>query len=832
MNTLLCTGGERRALVRADPALNGLDYLEVSEDQRRLSVFFLDKAPDDLATGNVRITGGRRVTDIAVTGVEVCHNQDPERDDCLVIEVDQPGDFSCYRLEIVEADERGRPTTQRRHDFDPRYWWLELNFKAGCPSDLDCGCPPAAPAQWVQPELRYLAKDYASFRELLLDRMALTAPGWTERHAPDLQLTLIEVLAYVGDHLSYYQDAVATEAYLQTARLRTSVRRHARLVDYRMHEGCTAWTWLVLQTDTDLELDGDGLAFITDVTDLLPKAGAVLTSADLEPLPPAAYVWFEPSTAGSVTVRAARSEIRFYTWQDSECCLMTGATRATLVDVVDTEGASLLALAVGDVLVFEEVLGPRTGAPGDADPAQRHAVRLTDVTRGTDPLTATAIVEVCWSAADALPFALCLSSIGPPPACALLDPVSVARGNVVLVDCGRTGIDPLGSVPTVSVQPPCKDGCPDPPVLVPGRFNPRLPRGPLTYRARVDNTAPAAAPIPSDPRQAAPQLVVTGTATWANGVQTSSWLPVADLFDSGPDDRVFVVEVDDEGFGHLRFGDDVLGRAPLAGELFGATYRVSNGTAGNIGADSLVHVVQPDRIDGATVLVRNPLPAMGGTAPESVADVRLFAPQAFRNDRQRAVTPGDYAELTERDFATEVQRAAADLRWNGSWYEARVAVDAFGVDQAPAALLQRVHRRLEHYRRIAHDLRVVPAVSVALDVRLLVCVNDHYRRADVAAAALARLGKARLPDGSLGFFHPDALTFGTPIAVSSLVAAVAAVPGVDEVTVTRLQRFAVPDTGALDDGVLQLGPDEIARVDNDPSAPENGTLTLDLRGGR
>jgi hypothetical protein len=48
------------------------------------------------------------------------------------------------------------------------------------------------------------------------------------------------MLAYAADQLSYYQDAVATEAYLGTARRRTSARRHARLVDYFMHDGANA----------------------------------------------------------------------------------------------------------------------------------------------------------------------------------------------------------------------------------------------------------------------------------------------------------------------------------------------------------------------------------------------------------------------------------------------------------------------------------------------------------------------------------------------------------------------------------------------------------------
>ena len=61
---------------------------------------------------------------------------------------------------------------------------------------------------------------------------------------PYLGIALVELFAYAGDHLSYYQDAVGTEAYLDTARRRTSVRRHVRLVDYPMHDGCNARAWV------------------------------------------------------------------------------------------------------------------------------------------------------------------------------------------------------------------------------------------------------------------------------------------------------------------------------------------------------------------------------------------------------------------------------------------------------------------------------------------------------------------------------------------------------------------------------------------------------------
>ena len=69
-------------------------------------------------------------------------------------------------------------------------------------------------------------------------------PRLAERNPSDLGVTIVEVLAYAADYLSYYQDSVATEAYLDTARRRISVRRHTRLLDFRMMEGTNARVWV------------------------------------------------------------------------------------------------------------------------------------------------------------------------------------------------------------------------------------------------------------------------------------------------------------------------------------------------------------------------------------------------------------------------------------------------------------------------------------------------------------------------------------------------------------------------------------------------------------
>jgi hypothetical protein len=928
-SSAFCKDDQRRDAVRARPGMNGLDYLEVSDDQLTLTVFFLGKAPPQLLRGEgedavtyqkrlkqaVRIEGGRRIRGIHVENVEVRQATDPETgevdpslDDTMLVRLDKYGDFSTYTLRLI-GDEH----------IDPFYDHLDFSFKVNCPSDLDCApadtCPPPT---LVQPEINYLAKDYASFRQLILDRLALIMPAWQERHVPDVGMALVEVLAYVGDHLSYYQDAVASEAYLDTARQRISVRRHARLVDYPMHEGCNARAWVCVETDIDFTgdnaLDPKQVFFITGYNDALSLTGASLAAGALQSIPANRYEVFEPMTTHAIQLYAAHNEICFYTWGQRECCLPRGATSATLREVCSpTPAERSLQLQAGDVLIFEERIGPRTGNPADADPSHRHAVRLTRVSQGEDALydPPAPIVEIEWGAEDALPFPLCISAVSDAANdCQYIDNISVACGNVILVDHGRTqSPQDLGVVPGTSTPAECDcAGHPGDIAFVAGRYRPRLDRAALTFCQRLPQDDPAQHQIVAasrlleqEARAATPQITLNSTpaaavSDWrrlrplyrladlldpvslvstlrdpANPIASQlrarfsqetlqlldqppegdtipaalqqalideltgllqTWSVQPDLLGSQPDDRYFVVEVDNDGRGHLRFGNGELGRLPQAGASFFATYRVGNGQRGNVGADAIAHLVPRNiQLSGIT-RVHNPLPAQGGTEPEPIAEAKLFAPFAFRKELQRAITADDYAQLAQRDFKDQVQRAAAVLAWTGSWYEAEVTVDPFGSEEASQAMLDAIQCRLYRYRRIGHDVSVMPARYVSLDIEMTICVQPHYLRGHVEAALLDVLGNRVLPDGKRGFFHPDNLTFGEGIYLSRLVAVAQAVTGVESVQVTKLQRLDASDNGELDRGLLPLGPLEVARLDNDPNFPEHGRLTLDMRGGR
>lgn len=942
-----CGSPLRRERLRQLKTINGIDYLEVidrlaeaklpdSPRQQTLLVHLFLDAPASLTASNVTLTGGTRTpvevrwaypaTAVPPTqpdgsptlhpdeAAELAARSDVAR--LVVVRVDRPGDYSDYRLSLARSEVDPRPLT----GFDPLLSEVVFSFKVECPSPFDCAtgdaCPPA-PGEAI--EIDYLAKDYGSFRRLMLDRMSATIPGWRERNTADVGVMLVELLAYAGDHLSYHQDAVANEAYLGTAQRRISVRRHARLLDYRISDGRNARVWIAV-------------AFSGPAGTLMPAGTQLMTRVEGLPQPlisaeQADAAWIDGArifhTLTDRTLDPELSWIEPYTWGDDRCCLPRGATRATLIN----DDNRLRNLARGDVLIFSEVTSPSTGLPADADPAHRHAVRLTSV-RGTDgsisdPLyaeqgghaAAQRLLEIEWDPEDALPFPVSLwrveaqpgtieqrgSGAGtvvvqgtnlrrlrivirivaggapgsatfawsadggrhfgaaqPLPVAPYSDgpsgivvrfagafvagdeyafgprPATVVLGNVVLADHGRI-FHELLPTPLDDIE-----------------YRPRLGRFPLTQQPGivdsggqtrlfpVDASARAAAvAVESNDVRAAIVLVPSGTPDaisllFAPESGAEVWRPVPDIMESDAFAPDFVVEVDNDGSAWLRFGDDVRGRRPAAIEQLEAWYRVGNGSEGNIAAGTIAHIVvdplQPTQF-AQVDRVTNPLAAGGGDDPETIEQVKVRAPQAFRV-QERAVTVADYALIAERHPG--VAAATATRRWTGSWYTIFVTIDRVGGLDVDAPFRAELSRWFERYRLVGQDVEIEGAIAVPLDIALHVCAEPGRFNSHLEAALLDVFSSGIRADGSRGFFHADNFTIGQTVYLSSIVATAAAVPGVRWIDVdakdTRFGRLW-HDSDAPSDGVLRIGRLEVARLDNDPRRPENGRIEFHVEGG-
>ena len=845
-----CCDLRRLEVIRNLGSANGIEFLEVLDlaappgvpRQQTLFVRLLRAPTVPLTPDNLRIFGGERIATVGITWCAMANALPPVAEPglaatvdvpalTLVIRTDDDGDHSTYMLEIVADSGSDQPPA----GYDPVLSSVRFSFKIECPSDFDCApslvCPPEAPGR---PDIDYLARDYQGFRRLMLDRLSLLTPGWTERSPADLGVALVELIAYAADNLSYRQDAIANEAYLATARQRRSIRRHARLVDYAMHEGCNARAFVhfrIAGPNFDLPR---GTQLLTRIPGLANEVAAG-SQALRDALAQGALVF---ETAHQVRLRARHNRFFFYTWGDGGCCLPRGSTRATL-------RGRHPRLRRGDILVFEERLSPTTFTEEDRDRTHRWAVRLTDVLLSSDPSGQlfgetpvdgpVDVTEIAWDPADALPFPLCLSVAERPG-----EEISVALGNIVLVDHGLTVVDEeLGEMPGHALEfaREAPDSCCDRPeaVPVPPRFHPILQGSPLSHGFDLDRLLalpfdpagpwwPASALLAIDPRAAMPRIFDT---VGRLGVIDEDWEVRRDLLASRAWDPHFVAEIDDAVRAHLRFGDDQHGKRPDPGTSFTASYRIGNGRIGNVGADSIAHVVTP--ANGVFTRVRNPMPAAGGVDPEDVEAVRRDAPQAFRV-QERAVTARDYAAAAER--RPEIQRAAATFRWTGSWQTVFLFPDRFGGGPVDAAVKARLRGHLERFRMAGYDLEIATPRFVPLDITLHVCVERGYFRADVLERVAEILSSADLPDGTLGLFHPDRLSFGEPVYLSPIIAAAQQVEGVDSVHAERFQRLVNPDPLSLELEVIDIGALEIAQLANNPNFPERGRLVLSGGGGK
>jgi len=853
-----CSEQLRLRVVKRAGKLNGIDYLEVASSgpvQRTLLVRLLLKPSTPIKASEVAIEGGERIPTVKVEWVALAADglptgEDPaiiagldQPDRVLVIRTAEAGDFSYYTLRIG-ADK-----------FDPMLNRVEFTFKVDCAGGFDCrvDCRCSRAPEKV-PELDYLAKDYQSFRRMLLDRLSLVTPRWRERNPADLGVMLVELLAYAGDRLSYRQDAHATDAYLGTARSRVALRRHARLVDYRMHDGCSARVLLQFKVPPGAAVKLPSRTRVWSKVEDLPR---VLAPEDEKAAANAGALAFE--TVDTAVLYADHHEFRFYTWGDQNCCLPAGTTSATLA-------GDHPALKAGDILIL-----------ASPDRSLRHAVRLTQVTSSEDPSGGhfkevedddpVPVTEVNWDARDALPFDLRIDSG------VSTDPVAVAWGNIVVADHGMLARDDdLGTVQTRRFRPrlryaPLTRSVPVNPVVVAtadgdaavqtaldqhknsqlvrgwlGRQGIALPSLSFVVRgadgewsvsdgvtmARItllDNGKlrvtgrPMAATWVTEaaPALARPAIELTGTPPAGVGV---AWKPQWDLLGSGPGTTEFVVETEHDGRVYLRFGDGEEerghGRRPELGTAFVARYRVGNGLAGNIGGESIFHLEQ----GCPAVEVNNPMPAAGGREQETADEVRRDAPEAYLV-QERAVTPADWAEVATRD--AQIQRAAATWRWTGSWHTVFLTVDRLGGVGVDAGFEKEQRARLERYRLAGYDLELDAPRYVPIELGLHICVGAAHLRSEVRRDVL---------DAVTTLFDADRLTFAQPLYLSPIYAAVQAVPGVESVDITVFRRQHNVVVSGLDSGVLTMGRLEIARLDNNPNFPERGVVSLTAGGGR
>lgn len=137
-------------------------------------------------------------------------------------------------------------------------------------------------------------------------------------------------------------------------------------------------------------------------------------------------------------------------------------------------------------------------------------------------------------------------------------------------------------------------------------------------------------------------VITSAVSVSVNGVTYSKATSLADF---GATDPVFQTYTKADGYTYIQFGDGVSGRIPPSGAVIYVSYRVGDGSAGNVGAGSITTLLTTSTgttISGITV--SQAAATSGGTDAESTDSIRINAPLSLRT-LNRAVSLKDYGQL-------------------------------------------------------------------------------------------------------------------------------------------------------------------------------------------
>lgn len=255
------------------------------------------------------------------------------------------------------------------------------------------------------------------------------------------------------------------------------------------------------------------------------------------------------------------------------------------------------------------------------------------------------------------------------------------------------------------------------------------------------------------------------------------WHESPSLYGTGPRDRVFVTQTDEDGKTSVRFGDGKTGaRPPTGAGNIRATYRKGIGKTGNVKAGQLsLLLTRPLGVKEVT----NPAAADGGADGEDLKNARTNAPLTVMT-LGRIVSLRDYEDFA-RSFAG-IAKALATWTWSGQ--TRGVFVTVAGPDGATIDADSPTFKNLLAAMQNAGD----PYVPLRLQTYApaLFTLDANIKIAPDYVTELVQQQVQEKLRAELSF---DARAFGQPITLSQVVSLIQTVQGVLAVDVNALYRI-------------------------------------------
>jgi predicted phage baseplate assembly protein len=289
------------------------------------------------------------------------------------------------------------------------------------------------------------------------------------------------------------------------------------------------------------------------------------------------------------------------------------------------------------------------------------------------------------------------------------------------------------------------------------------------------------------------------------GATTVTWRRVSFLEQAGPNDEVFEVQFTSDGV-MIKFGNDVAGKAPLAGQGIKISYRQGGGVRGRIPANAINETRPvrplPPASAAVEVLLRNLQPSSGGEDKETLDNAKKRAPRDYAT-HNNAATALDYAEIAStfsHPVYGAVLKAVATILTNINANLVDVYVLAAGPNDVPVTPSTGLKEGLRSFLRdnnvMTDDVSVKDGGVKPVPIEMVVVVS---RSGDAPTV------KEQVNSAISSFFDIANRDMGAGMDISPFQTLIQQIPGVKNVNLYQPADDIISTKSAFEDAPNRIG---------------------------
>jgi hypothetical protein len=296
----------------------------------------------------------------------------------------------------------------------------------------------------------------------------------------------------------------------------------------------------------------------------------------------------------------------------------------------------------------------------------------------------------------------------------------------------------------------------------------------------------------------------------ATGNVSEDWTRIDTLERAGANDKVFEV-IFSEDKATVRFGNDIAGRAILAGQVITVRFRTGGGIRGRISSNVIneTRPITPEAPASApvNVLFRNPNSSNGGTNKETIQEAKVRAPK--ESAALGSATSGeDYAVLS-KNFSHPVfgavLKSVATVKTSLNANIVNLHVLAAGPDDIPVLPSLGLKTALEQFfdeiNVLTDEVRVVDAAIKPVALRANIVISRTFDPSVL---------RDRIDSTITNFFDQSNFELGQPLYLSQICNLLQSIDGVQFIQIREpVDDIIRSSEGAVTAADNQVGFDEL-----------------------